>query len=236
MSLSDRFAFVSATISRRPLALATVLVVTITLIALFATGTVRFPSRQTAMDFALRQRVSATSTLQFSFPALMDHQSVEEQMTIPDGINGKFSWNDETLMFQPSAPLPAGKTVVFHLDRAAKQSDGSPLGEDLTFTFIVAGPPLVTARIPDVGAQSVAETSRVTIIFDRPMIPLTQVQGDASQARLAGGRGIHSGNRTGAGYPLHRLRPQRDQNCFGRFHGRGLLLDIRNAPSAGRVR
>jgi len=175
----------TATIGRRPLALATVLVVFITLIALFATGTVRFPSRQTTMDFALRQRVSAASTLQFSFPALMDHRSVEESMTMPEGITGTFDWTDETLTFSPAAPLPAGKTIVFHLSRDAKKSDGVSLNQDLAFTFIVAGPPLIAGRIPEVGAQHVAETSKITIIFDRPMIPLTQVQGDAAQARLA---------------------------------------------------
>ncbi|MDD5041645.1 MAG: Ig-like domain-containing protein [Candidatus Peribacteraceae bacterium] len=185
MSLSDRYKFVTATIGRRPLALATVLVVFITLIALFATGTVRFPSRQTTMDFALRQRVSAASTLQFSFPALMDHQSVVENITVPDAMTGSWLWTDETLSFHPASSLPAGKTVIFRLDRAAKKSDGSILGQDLDFTFTVAGPPAIAGRIPEVGAQDVAETSKITIIFDRPMIPLTQVQGDAAQARLA---------------------------------------------------
>ncbi len=185
MSHSNRFSAVTQTISRRPLAFATVLVVMITLIALFATGTVRFPSTQTTMDFALRQRVSATSTLQFSFPALMDHRSVEEHMATPEGMTGTWTWEDETLTFRPAAPLPAGKTVVFHLSREAKKSDGMRLNQDLDFTFMVAGPPAIAGRIPDVGAQSVAETSKITIIFDRPMIPLTQVQGDAAQARNA---------------------------------------------------
>ncbi|MDD5102971.1 MAG: Ig-like domain-containing protein [Candidatus Peribacteraceae bacterium] len=185
MSFSERLAIATATIGRRPIALATVLVVFITLIALFVTGTVRFPSRQTTMDFALRQRVSAASTLQFSFPALMDHQSAEEAMAIPDGVSGAWSWEGETMTFAPAAPLAAGSTLVFHLGHQAKKSDGSPLGEDLDFTFIVAGPPTVALRIPETGAQDVSVSSKITIIFDRPMIPLTQVQGDASQARLA---------------------------------------------------
>lgn len=184
MPPSSRFSFVAATVSRRPLALATVLVVFITLIALFATGTVRFPSRQTTMDFALRQRVSAASTLQFSFPSLMDHQSVEESITLPDGITGNWAWNDETLTFSPAAPLPAGKTLVFHLNHEVKKSDGVTLGQDLAFTFIVAGPPTIAERIPNMGAQDVSASSKITIIFDRPMIPLTQVQGEAAQARL----------------------------------------------------
>ena len=197
MSPSNRFSFVAATVGRRPLALATVLVVFITLIALFVTGTVRFPSRQTTMDFALRQRVSAASTLQFSFPSLMDHQSTEKNMTLPADITGSWDWQDETLTFSPAAPLPAGKTFVFHLSREAKKSDGNSLGEDLNFTFIVAGPPTIAARIPDVGAQDIVQTSKITIIFDRPMIPLTQVQGEAAQARLANWPASPQG--TGAG-------------------------------------
>ncbi len=185
MSASQRLAYVAATISRRPIGLATVLIVTITLIALFVTGTVHIPSRQTTMDFALRQRVSAASTLQFSFPALMNHRSTEEHMAVPNTMTGSWMWQNETLIFEPSAPLPGGKTLIFRLDRQAQKSDGASLGQDLDFTFIVAGPPQIAARIPEVGARDVSTSSKITIIFDRPMIPLTQVQGEAAQTRLA---------------------------------------------------
>ena len=81
-------------------------------------------------------------------------------MTLPESIAGTFDWTDETLTFNPASPLPAGKTLVFHLDRTAKKSDGSTLGQDLDFTFTVAGPPLIAGRIPEVGAQDVSETSK----------------------------------------------------------------------------
>lgn len=185
MSLSDHFTSVSKTIGRRPFAFAAVIVVVILLAGLFATGTVRFPSQMIPMDFALRQKVSAASVLRFSFPALMNHGSTEGSITVPEGVKGTWSWQDETLLFTPSAPLTAGQTIVFRLSGSAEKSDGKALQRDLDFTFIVAGPPMIAVRIPEVGARNVSASSKITIVFDRPMIPLTQVQGEAANTRLA---------------------------------------------------
>ncbi|MDD5623603.1 MAG: Ig-like domain-containing protein [Candidatus Peribacteraceae bacterium] len=169
-----------------PLAFATAIIIVILLGILFATGTLRIPRGPlSTMDFALRQKVSAASNLHFSFPELMDHTSAEEAMTVPEGVKGSWSWADNVLIFDPSENLPAGKTLTFHLDNSAQRSDGTPLGRDLDFVFVVAGPPEVRARIPSENAVGIADSSKITLVFDRPMIPLTQVQGDFAQARTA---------------------------------------------------
>ncbi|MDO8649506.1 MAG: Ig-like domain-containing protein [Candidatus Peregrinibacteria bacterium] len=138
------------------------------------------------VDFSLRQKVSATAALRFTFPESMDEESVEAMMTIPDGVDGEWSWEQGILIFTPSASLKAGETYVFRMSPEAKKVNGEPFGRELLFEFIVAGPPEVSARLPVPGSHDVLPNSRITIIFDRPMIPLTQVQGEASAARIAG--------------------------------------------------
>jgi len=114
----------------------------------------------------------------------MDHASAQENLTPPEGLKGTWNWQDETLSFKPADKLKAGKDYVFRLNGRALKSDGRVLGRDLDFTFSVAGPVKLAARIPVENARNVPPSSTITLVFDRPMIPLTQVQGDAANARI----------------------------------------------------
>ncbi|MDD5075320.1 MAG: Ig-like domain-containing protein, partial [Candidatus Peribacteraceae bacterium] len=180
MSIAQR---ISSTF-RGSFALAAVIVITITVLGLVFTGILRFPQWSPSMDFSLRQKVSATSELRFSFPSLMEHASAQENLKAPEGLKGTWNWKDDTLTFKPAEKLKAGKEYVFRLNGRALKSDGRVLGRDLDFTFIVAGPVKLSARIPAENAKNVPTTSTITLVFDRPMIPLTQVQGDAANARI----------------------------------------------------
>src|SRR3989339_578329 len=163
------------------------LIIAIVLLAVLSVGGLLFwkGSQRGIMDFGQRQKVTALSSLHFSFPALMDHASVEQSMTVPHGLTGSWSWNDEILIFQPSEKLKSGESYTFHLSPAALQSDGSALGRTLDFTFEVAGPAKVAARLPNPDAVGIPPQSKITLVFDRPIIPLTQVQGEAASARMA---------------------------------------------------
>ena len=136
------------------------------------------------MDFALHQKVSATSSLQFRFPVTMDHRSAEGSMVQPSDLSGSWSWNGEVLLFKPETSLKSGATYSFQLNATALKSDGEPLGRELTYVFTVAGPPKVAARLPAPDARNINPASSITLVFDRPMIPLTQVQGEAATARM----------------------------------------------------
>ncbi len=131
--------------------------------------------------FAQRQKVSTNSALYMSFPEPMDHKSVQESLSMVEKVEGTYDWKDEVLVFTPSAPLKAAATYTFVLASTAKTAEGLPLGRNLEFVFTVAGPPVVAAQIPLPDAVRVSSGSRITIIFDRPMIPLMQVQGDVTK-------------------------------------------------------
>lgn len=136
-------------------------------------------------DFSMRQRVSAHADLHFSFPESMDRRSVEALMIVPKNLEGNWSWEGGVLVFHPTTELKAAATYMFHVPRSALKSSGEPLGKDLDFTFTVSGPPRLAARIPMPGARMVESKSHITLIFDRPMVSLTQVQSEESFNRLA---------------------------------------------------
>jgi uncharacterized protein YfaS (alpha-2-macroglobulin family) len=139
------------------------------------------PSR--GFDFGLNQKVSASSLLRLSFPEVMDQDSVEQYLTLPSGLEAKRNWEDNTLVLQPMQPLEMGKTYVVRVDGRAQKKDGGVLGRDLEFAFAVTGAPMVSAQIPAPETKNVAKNSEITIVFDRPIIPLTQVQGAENSSR-----------------------------------------------------
>jgi hypothetical protein len=129
-------------------------------------------------DYAFRQKVSAQSDLHFSFPVEMNHRSVEEKLSSIDDVKGAYTWDDEVLVLKPVSPLEAKKSYTFLLPSDVKKHDGNVLARNLEYVFTVAGPPTIAARIPLPDAINIKKTSKITIVFDRPMVPLTQIQGD----------------------------------------------------------
>ena len=123
------------------------------------------------------QRVTPTSVLRMDFPYAMDASSVEEHMTKPDGLMGQGTWDDNSYLFDPAQDLPMGASYVFTVSAGAERADGVPLTRPLTFSFLVAGNPAVIARIPAPDMTEVPMSGRVSLIFDRPMVALAQLQG-----------------------------------------------------------
>ncbi len=137
-----------------------------------------------AYEFPQNQKISATSVLRLSFPELMQHDSVGQHISISSSLEVTKTWDGETLVLQPSAPLAQDSVVVVTVDGAALRSDGTMLGKDMKFTFTVAGAPVLAAALPAPDSVSVPTDADILLVFDRPVIALTQVQGDASLSKL----------------------------------------------------
>ncbi len=140
---------------------------------------------KSGFEFTQNQRVSATSELRLVFPEVMDHASVEEHLTPPADFQAQKRWDGETLIYTPAQRLESEKTYVFRLGRRALKADGEQLGRDLEFKFYVAGAPALTTHVPARDSTMIPSESKITLIFDRPMVPLTQVQGKNANAKMA---------------------------------------------------
>ncbi len=123
------------------------------------------------------QTASAQGMLRMPFPEDMDKESVEQELVIPASLEGETQWDGGTLVFVPSKPLEAGATYEFVVGRNAKRSDSSAVGREFVFRFVISGDPAVTARMPAPDATDVSPRTNITIVFDRPMVALAQVQG-----------------------------------------------------------
>lgn len=133
----------------------------------------------------LTQYVGAHSPLRITFPEAMEKKSTETEIRWPSEISGNAKWeSSDTLTIQPSQALTLGNTYSFRVSPAAKRADGTPIAEPITFTFIVSGAPALTASIPVPSSEDVPTDAHVTLVFDRPMIPLAEID---SAARMPEG-------------------------------------------------
>ncbi|MDD4319503.1 MAG: Ig-like domain-containing protein [Candidatus Peribacteraceae bacterium] len=111
-------------------------------------------------------------------PEPMNRTSVEQHLLIPSDTKGALEWDGDTLVFRPSEPLLQGEKYVFEICKNAQTEKGSVLGRSLSFTFQVSGAPSVASAIPGSGSLHIPATAQISIVFDRPVVALTQAQGE----------------------------------------------------------
>ncbi len=127
------------------------------------------------------QKISINGPVQLSFAEPMDHQSVLEQIILPDGMTGTPVWTDEGITIPLESSLTKDVTYTIVIPATTLKDNGSMLGRDLVYNFTVTGAPIVSARIPTPDSANTPTDAEIIIVFDRPIVPLAQVQGDDAQ-------------------------------------------------------
>src|SRR5450432_1603344 len=131
---------------------------------------------------AQREVVSPAINLQIIFDQPMDPTSVETAFQIDPKGDGKLSWTDDsTLIFTPSAPFQRGQEVHVSIGTGAKSTAGAALADAYQLTFEVQSNLAVTQVLPAPDTQSVAAQATITVVFNRPVVPLIN---SADQAKL----------------------------------------------------
>jgi uncharacterized protein YfaS (alpha-2-macroglobulin family) len=124
------------------------------------------------------------SVVELVFDRPMDHAAVESAFSLSPAIPGQLQWADaRTLRFKPSQPMQRGALFDVTLGPKAKAADGAPINGAYQFRFATAGFLEVGQVIPANAAQDVQAGSAITVLFNRPVVPLTVVeqQGNAPQ-------------------------------------------------------
>ena len=131
------------------------------------------PPRVISHSPAQGEEHGLTAPIVIAFDQAMDRASVEEAFQVEPPLAGDFSWpNDRTLTFTPAAPLERGKSYRVTISEGAKSSLGLSLGEPLSFRFNSLGYLEVTEVQPALDAEGVGTDALVTVMFNRPVVPL----------------------------------------------------------------
>jgi uncharacterized protein YfaS (alpha-2-macroglobulin family) len=129
------------------------------------------------------EELAPDSNIELVFDRAMDQAAVATAFTLqsaeeqPRTIAGDFTWPDErTMQFKPAQPLERSTLYDAILTQAAIAQDSAPLAEPFTFRFSTPGFLEVTQVIPADGTGDVETRPTITVMFNRPVVPLTSLE------------------------------------------------------------
>ncbi|HET7377039.1 MAG TPA: Ig-like domain-containing protein, partial [Anaerolineae bacterium] len=115
-------------------------------------------------------------SIQLAFDRPMDRSAVESAFQVYPSTTGTFSWqNDQQVVFKPDRQLVRGGVYDVVLDQRAKDKQGAPLNQAYQFRFATAGYLEVAQVIPAPSTANAEPASAITVIFNRPVVPLTNL-------------------------------------------------------------
>ena len=120
------------------------------------------------------QPLDAPIVLTFDEP--MDRASVEAAFTISPTVEGTFTWTDDrTVAFAATDGLERGVRYAVTVAETAKNVEGKPMEEAAPFDFSTVGYLAVSQVMPGPNAEELDPNTTVTVIFNRPVVPLTAI-------------------------------------------------------------
>ncbi|WP_322801527.1 Ig-like domain-containing protein [Thermoflexus sp.] len=119
------------------------------------------------------QEVTPEMPLRLVFSEPMDRASVEANLRVIPAVAGRFAWEagDRILRLLPQAPWKPDTEYEVRLENA-RARNGQALARPVAFRFRTASPLAVAEVIPAPDARDVDPQAAVTVIFNRPVVPL----------------------------------------------------------------
>ncbi len=119
------------------------------------------------------------------FDQPMDKPSVEAAFSINPKVDGKFTWLDNaTVRFTPNAQLERATRYAVTIGISAKSAAGIILKDPYTFNADTVGFLEVTQVLPAPDTQQVDVKAAITVMFNRPVVPLGLTTDTANAANL----------------------------------------------------
>jgi len=120
---------------------------------------------------------ASDGSVEVRFSQPMDAGSTTSVFHLSDAsgkdVVGKVEWpSPDRLLFHPADPLQPGATYHALIDEGALSQDGTPLQEAARLDFQVSGAIQVGQVFPADGTQGVSNDSVITVLFNRPVVPL----------------------------------------------------------------
>ncbi|MEO8394723.1 MAG: Ig-like domain-containing protein, partial [Chloroflexota bacterium] len=130
---------------------------------------------------AAGEELGANAAITLYLDRPVDCASAQAAFQIDPQVAGSVSCNDAeaSLTFTPASDYSRGTTYTVGLDITLKAQDGSTLADSYSLQLSTVGFLAVSQILPADGAQGIDSNSLITVIFNRPVVPLTVAE-DAS--------------------------------------------------------
>ncbi|MFP4344954.1 MAG: Ig-like domain-containing protein [Anaerolineales bacterium] len=133
-------------------------------------------------ELAERQPLDASLELIFDQP--MDQESVEAAFSLRPQVEGEFAWRDaRTVAFRPAGRLERGARYELTVAESARNAEGRTLVEPVHFEFQTEGFLEVSEVQPAPDGEGLDPQTNVTVVFNRPVVPLTAIEDQAELPR-----------------------------------------------------
>ena len=111
------------------------------------------------------EKISKSAFIPINLPEGVDEETARASITFNPTIEGKWQTEDieKVLVFEPKKPMRSGVYYAVNMDTGAIQMSGD---------FYVDEDPKIEAIFPNSESEA-HEDSEITIVFNRPMVPLT---------------------------------------------------------------
>jgi hypothetical protein len=128
------------------------------------------------------EELPVDGSVTFYFDQAMDQASVQAALKIVPGVQGTWTWSsDSVASFKPGASLARGTAYAFTLGSEARSKAGIAFREPFTLSLQTPGPLEVTNILPADNTKAVDATPLITVMFNRPVIPLGTLDEMAKQ-------------------------------------------------------
>jgi uncharacterized protein YfaS (alpha-2-macroglobulin family) len=115
--------------------------------------------------------------VQFVFDQAMDPESVEDAFSIEPKVSGDFNWvTDRVVQFEPREGFDRAEKYTVTIEDKAQSAQGERLKDAFQYRFTTVGFLEVGAVYPDDGTEEVAIDATVTVLFNRPVVPLVAIE------------------------------------------------------------
>lgn len=125
------------------------------------------------------QKIDVSAPIKIKFSRGMNKRSVEQAFHISPALKGETSWDGNTFIFTPEkSTVQANKQYNVWIDASAQDIFRKQLKESFYQQFETAGLPRVIMNLPQGIAEK--ENAPITVVFDRPMVPVTTLAGSTN--------------------------------------------------------
>lgn len=132
-----------------------------------------WPPQLVASDPQPGQEAALDTPITIRFDQPMDQASVEAALSIDPPVDGKLSWPEPSIaVFTPAKLLASDQRYRVQLANTAGGLNGQTLEGTADFAFQTIGPLRVTQTSPSDGSGSVQTDAIITVVFNKPVVPL----------------------------------------------------------------
>jgi uncharacterized protein YfaS (alpha-2-macroglobulin family) len=130
---------------------------------------------------AMGEELVLDGVVELTFDQAMDQPTVEEAITISPKVMGDVVWDgDYNVKFVPEEAWDRGTHYQVTVGESAKNREGTSLEEPITFAFDTVGFLQVSEIQPANDSVELDPDTAVTVVFNRPVVPLTSIDQQVS--------------------------------------------------------